>query len=419
MKWLLFILSVMTFTVETKNSVSTSGELPDDIQADYACTYQKGIVRNGDTATLTLTNLELIELESVQVYLRSNKSSGAGKLTIVADNQTLYEQSGHYNNWFGSYSNTTFQPLTWTGYCRPRNGTLQIQLVGTENSLYIEKYQIQYTAVPPVLHHVTLYSEGRPIQTLTEPAAGIGISLPGLDNRDGWVFYGWSTTDITDQTMSHPASYAAHQLVYPSEDMSLYAVWASMSSAMQPLAELTSGYYTIVHKEHQCRLRGEVANGSVALVPANSDITDADFYYVDFNAEDSTCIIRYFLTDSYLSYGQTTLSKTHSQPWHCYPLQDSTFLFSCHRNNTDVDVLYPSLPGKEAAVLRRATFTPSLTGQWQLYLVTDEDQPVYYWSYPSRTPLHDPQPEYNSYIVPMGIYQIHIHNGQKTIHLSR
>ena len=57
MNLLLVLLSVMTFTVETKNSVTTNGQCPDDMEVAYNCSYQKGQVRAGDVATLTLGNL--------------------------------------------------------------------------------------------------------------------------------------------------------------------------------------------------------------------------------------------------------------------------------------------------------------------------------------------------------------------------
>ena len=143
MKLLLLLLSVMTFTVQTKNSVLAEGSFPYDMEVDYACNYQKGTVRNGDTATLTLSNLGNIGLESVQIYLRSNTSSGAGKLTIMADNTSLMGKTGTYQSWFGAYDNTNYHPIGWTGNYRLENGRLQIRLVGTVNSLYIEKYEIQ------------------------------------------------------------------------------------------------------------------------------------------------------------------------------------------------------------------------------------------------------------------------------------
>ena len=67
MKFLLVILAVMTWTVENKNTVSGAGEMPGSVQAIYANTYQKGDVRQGDTATLVLTNIGGRTIEEIVV----------------------------------------------------------------------------------------------------------------------------------------------------------------------------------------------------------------------------------------------------------------------------------------------------------------------------------------------------------------
>ena len=83
MKILLFILSaMMTFTVENKSTVKASGSWPYSMSATYQNTGTKGNVTDKDTATLTVSGLDGIAIEKVNVYLKSNKNSGAGILTI-------------------------------------------------------------------------------------------------------------------------------------------------------------------------------------------------------------------------------------------------------------------------------------------------------------------------------------------------
>ena len=65
MKLLLVLLTVMTFTIEKKNEVSMAGLWPYDIVVDYANTGTKGNVGAGDKATLSLSGLENIQIESV------------------------------------------------------------------------------------------------------------------------------------------------------------------------------------------------------------------------------------------------------------------------------------------------------------------------------------------------------------------
>ena len=424
MKLLLLLLSVMTFTVQTKNSVSAEGSFPYDMEVDYACNYQKGTVRNGDTATLTLSNLGNLGLESVQIYLRSNTSSGAGKLTITADNTSLMGKTGTYQSWFGAYDNTNYHPIGWTGNYRLENGRLQIRLVGTTNSLYIEKYEIQYTLNQPAARTVSLYSEGRLIETLEEPYGGQGIQLPRCEDREGWAFYGWATNDIATQTTSAPVSiYRAGQWLFPQQDMTLYAVWTSSQMiAEKPLGELASGYYIIEHQQYDRRLTGPVSGGYVSLVKSDANVTENDVYYLEFSVEDSTCTIRNYTYKNYIGFTQSALSTT-KQSWNCSLLKDSTFLFYCHRYNQKMDVLFPDFRDEEMlatrAHLRGVKYDPQLTSQWALYAVPDPAAPIYYYSYPSLTPVVLPQAEPNTFIIPIGIYELHIQNGKKTIYLRK
>ena len=59
MNLLLILLGVMSFTVQSKDAVKADGTWPYSMEATYACSYQKGDVRAGDEAVLTVTGLGL------------------------------------------------------------------------------------------------------------------------------------------------------------------------------------------------------------------------------------------------------------------------------------------------------------------------------------------------------------------------
>lgn len=419
MKLLLLILSIMTFTVESKNTVKGEGEYPYDMEVNYACTYQKGQVRAGDTATLTLSHLEGIALESVQVYLRSNNTAGAGILTMTIDGQEVYNNSGSYQSWFGAYDNTNYQPLGKTFTNQIVNNELKIQLVGTVNSLYIQKYEIQYTLNPPHPKTVSLYTEGQLWNTLTESWAGEGVTLPACQDKEGWHFYGWATEDLTAKTTDQPMTYKPNQLLIPDQDMTLYAVWRNQDPiAHERLGELRSGYYVLEHQDWNSRLYGPVSNGIVPLIASSSDIAEDDVYYVDFNTTDSICTIRHNVSNTYIGYAESALSST-PQAWQCYLLPDSTFLFYCHPFSKYADVLYPNINTNTEACLFNAILSRTVTRQWALYEVFNTSVPVYWYSYPSLTPIILPQAEQHTYTIPFGIYEIYIQNGKKSIRLHQ
>lgn len=420
MKLLLLILSVMTFTVETKSKVSLSGETPSGISAEYACSYQKGSVRKDDTATLTLTKTGDINLQSVTIYLRSNKSAGAGILTVYGDGEVLSSHSGTYHDWFGAYNNENFQPLEIVFPNTAVHDELQIRLEGTANSLHIEKYEIKYTIIPSEPKKVTLYREGQVWRTLQESSAGAGVTLPGCENPDGWHFCGWASSDLKSRTTSAPALYLPEKTFVPQRDDTLYAVWTtSQAVSSKRLGSLTSGYYTIEFPARNFRLHGAVVDGRVPVCSADSKLTEEDIYYLDFNEADSICSIRHYQSDTYLGYDQSALSQTQSD-WQVYLLRDSSFLFFCHPQNGDADIFYREDMNENPVVtMRRATLSHDVTGLWTLYAVSNPEEPAYWYSYPSTTPIHTPKAEQRTYVLPMGIYELHINNGKKTIYLRQ
>ena len=182
MRLLFLILSVMTWTVESKSNVSGEGEWPFDIEVGYSCTYQKGDVRAGDTATLVLSNLGNLSIEQVEVFVKSNKSSGAGIISVVGNEQLLARKDGTFKEWTGSYDNETFHPIAMLSeYCHGIN-ELVISVVGTENSLHIEKFSVTYQMAPA--HSVTLMNGTNVYKVMSEEKGGAGILLPSLPDVD-------------------------------------------------------------------------------------------------------------------------------------------------------------------------------------------------------------------------------------------
>ena len=85
----------MTWTVESKNTVTLAegGTKPNDIEVSYANTYNKGQVRAGDVAVLTLSNMGGLTVERVSLAMRANAKSGAGVIEVACNNTQLAEKS--------------------------------------------------------------------------------------------------------------------------------------------------------------------------------------------------------------------------------------------------------------------------------------------------------------------------------------
>lgn len=412
-----FLLSaVMTLTIQTKSSVSIEGTAPSGMEARYACTYQKGDVRAGDTATLTLSGLEGLELEQVRLYVRSNKTAGAGVITIVADGKQLYRNEGTYKDWFGGYDNTNYQAIGWQGKKQLSDGSLLIQVIGTANSLHIEKYEITYTMPDAQAYSVTLLSDSEN-EVLTETEPGSGILLPDRADHDGWFFAGWAQSDISEQTEEKPDLLEAGERFFPKKDTYLWAVWTDVEPpTWERQTQPESGLYVLELGEYL--LTEDVENGLMKLVSGN-EIYTSDLYYLDFNTADTTCTIRNYLSNAYVGYdaGKKQLARVASS-WHYRVLPDSTWLFIAWEEGDMVWILFQKAE-QQAAWLHDYMLGDNPNRVWSLYRVPDPEQTPQWWSHPRYEGIEAVYQDDSAYVLRIGVYEIHIKNGKKTINLRK
>ena len=148
MKLLLILLSVMSFTVQTKTTVSVDGATPSNMEVEYSNTYQKGDVRKDDVAALMLRELGGIAVEKVVAYVRSNASGGAGNFEVRANGYTVGQKSGTFKDWTGAYDSQNYHAITLVSGSVANVYSLTIQLIGTANSLHIEKFVVTYGDSP-------------------------------------------------------------------------------------------------------------------------------------------------------------------------------------------------------------------------------------------------------------------------------
>ncbi|MBR6017425.1 MAG: hypothetical protein IK073_02245 [Paludibacteraceae bacterium] len=380
---------LMTFTVETKSSVSISGAQPVGMQTAYSCSYQKGDIREGDTATLRLSGLEDIRIEAVRLYLRSNKDKGAGQLTITADDLQLYTLSGTYKDWFGAYDNSEYQALGWSGACTLDEGFLTVQLVGTANSLHIQRYEIEYTQPALRPYTVTLMTNDEP-ETLTESAPGSGVLLPMREDRGEWYFAGWAENELTEPVDLQPVLLPADSRYFPKKDITLWAVWTDLPyPTWQRQTHPESGYYVLALGNYV--LSGIVSGGRMALSD-DAYIYTSDIYYLDFQLEDTTCTIRcYGALDSYVGYNAAANTLTDDcSPWKARMLADSTWLFIAREDGDKWWVLYQR--GENLEVwLHDYILGDNPNSVWSLYRVPDPSLVRHWYSHvwPEAIPMTD------------------------------
>ena len=417
MRVLLFLLSaVMTLTVQDKRTVKAEGAWPKDMKATYYNTGSKGSVTSKDTATLTLSGLDGVEVEKVLVYVRSNKSAGAGVITMTADGQALYQKDGTYQEWFGAYNNTDYQPIGWSG--EQTASTLEVQVMGTTNSLHIEKYEITWTEVQAQAYSVTLMTDGVS-EVVQETEVGSGILLPERADKDGWFFAGWTSNELMEATDEQPEIWQAGERYYPKKDVTLWAVWTDVqppTGERQVAPE--DGYYVLELYEYL--LTGDVNNGLMTLVHNDAVYTE-DLYYLDFNTADTTCTIRNYVSNAYVGYNATATALRQAESvWHYRVLQDSTWLFIAKEEENTVWILFQKYE-EEAAWLSDYRLGDNPCCAWSLYRVPDPEQTPRWWCHPNTEGVvltnEGVNELTNERVIPWGPFELVIKNGRKVLRI--
>jgi len=413
MNLMLILLSMMmTFTVSSKNAVSVSGASLNDMGVNYNCTYQKGDVRAGDTATLQLSGLENIHIDSVQLYLRSNKSSGAGEITMIADGDQLYQTKGRFIDWFNAYDNGNYHSIGWTGNHTLKEGELSIQLIGTENSLHIEKYVITYTQPQPQCYSLTLH-ESEETLNISESEIGSGVELPDCEDRGNWYFVGWSTSDVKEWTETPPNVHLPGERYYPTKDMDMWAVWTDVKPMKETRqTEPETGYYIL---ELGGYLLSGIVNNNAKLLLSEGAISSQNLYHLSFSAANSTFEMRNYERDTYIGYKDSgTQLKNAQSTWHYRLLQDSTWLIYSQQIGEEYYALFIK-GGTPVAELMKSTLGTNPQGLWTLYPMPDPEQTQHWWSHPWPTAIESPNATEREMIIHFGIYELHIKNGIKQL----
>lgn len=419
MKMLLIILSMMSCLVQTKSAVSMDGIWPYDIEVRYANTGQKGDVTAGQVATLSLAHLDGIDIEQITVYVRSNKSNGAGVFTVTADGQMIALKSGTFKEWTGSWDNTTYHPIELLQSPQKSVTELEITLTGTANSLHIERYEIQWTQAMP--HTVTFMRGNRVYTTRTEPEGNGGIFLPSVPDSAEWKFRGWSETEFWG-TATLPELYPANAKCYPMEDCTLWAVFEYQTEEDAGYAtDLTDGEYRYVNSANNKVLTGVPASGKMENDFLNiSD--EGQVYSIDFS-DDGTATISHSLTGTPIGYSGTQMAVNNS-PWKVYHEGEETIFYI--ENKGEIYVLWPNIQIDAGSTQTYAGLMQvySLSSPMRLLPVIEETGEAYFTCHP-EVPMgvEEVKDERTNeltgerVLMHLGTYQLKIKNGKKIIEL--
>ena len=403
MKLLLVLLSVMTFTVESKTKVSASGTWPYEMSASYACSYQKGDVRANDTATLRVSGLEGTTIEYVRLYLKSNKNGGAGVITIDADDVPIYSLNGTYAEWFGAYS-TEYQPIGWSG--TQAVNELEVQIIGTANSLHIEKYEIGWYQTSDAYDVRLMKGE-----ILQETLRGAKVTLPTMEDENDWHFIGWTTAPVAEQSEKPEKVYQGS--FEPKSDITLWALYTYQPSVEQSIAtELQNGVYLYANTVSNLAISGGIVDGHIGS--AIIDMADmSQWYEVTFDT-DSTAVIQLLYTYEYIGYSGKQLASEPSV-WKVYHSGEKT-AFYAEANGKNYVLWPPIMEGIDFVETSDVSQSPTVLVNVEAML----DGPIYS-CYPERGLAIELTTDSSNAVATEGVvmsfgnYELIIRKGQKEL----
>ncbi|MBR1878273.1 MAG: hypothetical protein IJ814_04610 [Paludibacteraceae bacterium] len=399
---------VMVWSVETKTAVSGSGDVPSQAAAEYSNTYQRGDVRAGDSAVFRLSGISGMTAERIEVYVKSNKSSGAGEIRLAIDGNSVTEISGTMAEWTGAYDNSASHPIELLDGIYRVGQEIAIVVKGTANSLHIEKYVLHYRTAAPCT--VRLKAGEDEYMLLRESEAGGGVVLPNMADRNGWRFSGWSERDF--QTMSvRPQLWTAGETYYPGENTVLWAVWEQPQNGEKPVSALQSGIYLYAYPEYNVALSGLPEDGKMENAPVRPYDSN-QWYWFEFNERGDSVTIRHVDSDTYIGYTGSRLVRKKSV-WQAVHAEGKTTVYMTNQGKNYI--LWPSMPDfdEEYAGLYNVSNVFAL-----MSLIPVETEGMVYTCHPETADLEEVEEEGGgAAIVDFGIYEIHISKGKKYLRL--
>ena len=241
----------VTYTLSTTTTIEQSGTPPESSVVTYdrtTTTGKKGQMTAGNSTRLELKGWDGCTIKRVELQMRSNTSSGAGSLSLVIGNDTLWQidnQPFSDKSWAGKYT-TDWLPITRSmNTIVKENECIEINISATENSLYINSYTIYYDPpVVPQCYTVTFYTglDTCPF-TLTQSSPDEPLILPILQDTAKWYFLGWTEVEVLDNQLITPLLSAGDTFL-PRKNMTLWSVYSNQREN-KAVSEYISGQYAI------------------------------------------------------------------------------------------------------------------------------------------------------------------------------
>ena len=177
--------AVITATVTSKTEAKVMGDETGLVEALFETTSNyKDRITADNTAKLSILHLPAGNIDYIAVYMHSNKTGGAGSLSLNLNDVTIGSVADKkFSEWPGQTSFVAeYVPIYFSDNCEvDDDATLVLQISASANSLYFSKIEISMSEAEARPYTVTLnWNTGNgDLQTaLTENSIGAGVILP-------------------------------------------------------------------------------------------------------------------------------------------------------------------------------------------------------------------------------------------------
>lgn len=251
--------NTVTYTVDSKTSVTTSGTAPDGSSAAFAQTannlYQ---ITAGNSMTLTLSGYEGATITGLKMSMKSNASKGCGSLSVTCGDATIASiPNSNFNttNWYGAWSGTDYVPVTpvVTSTLVDDNDVV-IKIEGSINSLYCESFEITYTegSSEPATFSISLAPSAA---FRVEKDAVASVEATPAAAAAGSISYAWTVN-------GEPAGGNSYVLDLDTSTAGEYAVVCSATDSAS--AQATNSVTYTVYETYAITVDGNIEHGSVS-----------------------------------------------------------------------------------------------------------------------------------------------------------
>lgn len=337
-----------TFSLSSNNSVNAEGDIPTYSTYTYersTTTGQIGQMTAGNTTHLNLTGWDGCKIRSVVLHMRSNSKSGAGSLQMTIGDDKVWRidnQSFASEEWGGFFT------TEWIDVCKQIDvqvgnyEKIDICISATENSLYVNRYTIEYEQAPEACYQI-VFNTGLDIapNAIIQSEIGEAVVLPEWRDTAQWYFLGWSEMEVLDSMMV-PELWIAGSEYIPQGNTYLWAVYSDVKE-VAAIEEYSSGRYVLAmcdaatkyYSNTGMAMCGSIIDSEVPLVAVNmqqnatgryclmSKIEDDMIYELEF--EDSTLSITHAISEKPIGYLDTRLDHIEKK-WQYKVLKDGSLV---------------------------------------------------------------------------------------------